>query len=353
MGKKKILIAGYFGMGNLGDELILDITLKNLKNRLAERCKISVLSGDPASTSKNFNVSAVNRKNPFSILKTLISSDVLIVGGGGLFQDKTSTLSLYYYLSLLLFGKILRKKVVVYAVGVDKLKRMNSYITKIILNMADSISVRDAASYDFLTGGKMGKKVILSADAVLTHKPAVASSDRKKKTVFAFVLNGFNSISPDFWARIADNCVVRFNVAIKFIVFDKRKDSIYTEGVKKLMRNPSDIVMWQNTSDALGEFEKIGMVISMRLHGMILASIFGIPVCGISDSAKAELFLKEIEQKNIYRLLNFKEHSEETVMGIISDIWRRSDEFMDRCFENVKRLRKLALSGTEAVFACI
>ena len=92
---RNILLAGYYGFGNLGDEAILEMVLKQLL-QITNREDITVLSGNKKETSKKYNINTIDRYNVFSIIKKLISSDALIFGGGSLLQDVTSKRSIYY-----------------------------------------------------------------------------------------------------------------------------------------------------------------------------------------------------------------------------------------------------------------
>ena len=99
---KTIVISGYYGYNNFGDELILKAILQELEKT---KPRIIVLSGNVRNTTKIHGVETINRYNIFAILKALKKADILISGGGGLLQDKTSKRSLIYYLFIILFAK--------------------------------------------------------------------------------------------------------------------------------------------------------------------------------------------------------------------------------------------------------
>ena len=90
----KMLLAGYYGFGNLGDEAILEMTLKQIL-AITKRENITVLSGNKAATQKKYDVNTIDRYSLWSIVKELRSSHVLIFGGGSLLQDVTSIRSIY------------------------------------------------------------------------------------------------------------------------------------------------------------------------------------------------------------------------------------------------------------------
>ncbi|MEG2198991.1 MAG: polysaccharide pyruvyl transferase family protein, partial [Anaerovorax sp.] len=82
----KILISGYYGFNNIGDESILRAVVDNLKNKL-EDVTITVLSQNPKSTAEKYEVHSVDRKSIWGILKSVKKCDLLVSGGGSLLQD--------------------------------------------------------------------------------------------------------------------------------------------------------------------------------------------------------------------------------------------------------------------------
>jgi len=114
---EKILIGGYFGFGNIGDEAILLSEIYFLKN---ENFKPIILTHKGL---KILNEDTINRYNFIEIYKRRKEFKIFILGGGGLFQDKTSFRSLLYYIFLIKFMKFLKKKVIILNVGVGPILR--------------------------------------------------------------------------------------------------------------------------------------------------------------------------------------------------------------------------------------
>ncbi|MBQ3758775.1 MAG: polysaccharide pyruvyl transferase family protein, partial [Synergistaceae bacterium] len=83
-------LLGYYGFGNLGDELLLEACINILNECGIERNRVVVLSNDPDRTAREFRVDAVNRWSLREIVRTFRKSERLIFGGGGIFQDSSS-----------------------------------------------------------------------------------------------------------------------------------------------------------------------------------------------------------------------------------------------------------------------
>ena len=93
---KKILISGYYGFDNFGDEAILGVLINHLRGN-----DITVLSSNPEKTGRTHNVNSLNSFNPKLIVERLPKFDMLISGGGSLLQNVTSNKSLFYYCGLI------------------------------------------------------------------------------------------------------------------------------------------------------------------------------------------------------------------------------------------------------------
>lgn len=117
-----ILISGYYGFDNIGDESILRTLVSSLREHIPD-CSLTVLSHNPASTREKYGVEAVERMSPMAILRAVKKCDMLISGGGSLLQDVTSSKSLHYYLSIIRCAQFFRKKVFIYSQGIGPIDR--------------------------------------------------------------------------------------------------------------------------------------------------------------------------------------------------------------------------------------
>ena len=96
---KQVVISGYYGFDNTGDEAVLFSIIQALRRTCKQDLpEIVVLSNQPEKTSKRYGVKAIDRWNIKLIYKTLKKSDLLISGGGSLLQDITSNKTIPYYL---------------------------------------------------------------------------------------------------------------------------------------------------------------------------------------------------------------------------------------------------------------
>ena len=328
--KLKILICGYYGFGNLGDELILNHichTLRSTKNTVVE---ISVLSSSPKETARTHKVKAFNRRNLFAIFFAIARSNVFLLGGGGLIQDKTSSASLYYYLILCLFAKIFGKKVVVFAVGANPLKKLNRIICAWILNMTDGVMLRDKFSYDYLK--KIGVR-----ESNLTHgvDPVFAQTVAyvNEKTLNAlFILRQQNNMDrlETVLASFSDYIVKKTLGSITFGYFQKN-DFEFCENITKLVPSKVDHSMpVEFTCENLNMFAKTGFVVTQRYHGAVLAIKAKIPFIILSDDKKLIEIAREFSQ---FSVSPSDLYCYDRLTNAFDELWQN----YDTCIKNLER----------------
>ena len=69
---KRILISGYLGFDNFGDEALLHVLIKDLLDAGILRQNITVISKNPNATKRAHNVNSINRWNVLSIVSALL-----------------------------------------------------------------------------------------------------------------------------------------------------------------------------------------------------------------------------------------------------------------------------------------
>jgi polysaccharide pyruvyl transferase CsaB len=173
----RILISGYYGFGNAGDEAVLAAILASLRRQIPE-AQCEVLSVAPAATTRLHGVPAFHRARLREVLTALRRCDLFISGGGSLLQDVTSLSSLLFYLAQIQWARFLGRRVMIYAQGIGPLLRPAARrLTARTLRGADYITVRDAESAAELRGiGLTGDHppIEVTADPVFSLQPAAA-----------------------------------------------------------------------------------------------------------------------------------------------------------------------------------
>ncbi|MDR2431662.1 MAG: polysaccharide pyruvyl transferase family protein, partial [Candidatus Margulisbacteria bacterium] len=128
---RKILLAGYYGFGNLGDELLARTMAKFL-------------------TERGFQINIIKKRSSF--WRQIRKNDCLLFAGGSVFQDVSGRgFSLLYYAFWGFVAKLLGKKLFLAAQGIGPVACLfDRYILRVLLRCADFISVRDKRSAELL-----------------------------------------------------------------------------------------------------------------------------------------------------------------------------------------------------------
>ena len=155
---RRIVISGYYGFRNSGDEAVLRSILLALEEEGAAqgvRIEPVVLSADPAWTSAMYGVESVRRMHPGDLWKALRGSDGLISGGGSLLQDATSAKTIPYYTGVMKLAQLLGKPTFAYSQGIGPVnRRWMDPLIKGVMKRSAYVSVRDVESAALL--GRIG-----------------------------------------------------------------------------------------------------------------------------------------------------------------------------------------------------
>lgn len=315
----KIVLSGYYGFDNLGDEAVLYSIIKSLKNK-EPNVEIKVLSNNPRKTSKVHEVDAVSRWKLKEVVKTIKDADMLISGGGSLLQDVTSPKSLIYYLGVITIARILNKKVFFYAQGFGPVR--NSWakkLVKLVLDGIDCITLRDEESAkDLKNLGIKRSPIIVTADPVLGLDKATISEELGKHILEKF---GADSVKPMVgfamrkWqdeeifipviADLADG-LIKEHIQPIFIPFHLPEDLEIEKKIISKMKLKDAILIDRPLEiiEALSIIGHMDLMVGMRLHSLIMSAAQEIPVVGISYDPKVERFLKSIKNNSIFTIDN-------------------------------------------------
>lgn len=293
----KVLISGYYGFGNAGDEAILYAIIEMLKMS-DPNIDIMVLSDKPEHTKKNYGVKAVNRWRFFDVFKAVKESDGLLSGGGSLLQDETGLGSIPYYSGIMFLARLLRKPVVVFANGMGPIHRSyNRFIVKHILSKACFISVRDEASRSYLERIGIQRNIELVPDPVIGLRKDQPIAHTPSQTILVAVRswpsreNYRRKI-----ARALDRCV-KEGFKVVFLPMHGKDDQLASESVKQLMIEKASIESYNlSVKNKLNVVAESHVLLGMRLHSLIFAAVHRVPFIGLSYDPKVDAFTKQCRQ---------------------------------------------------------
>ena len=274
----KVLVSGYYGSGNLGDEALLAGMLSGLPG-----AQVTVLSGQPDATRALHNVGAAHR---LTGLGALLTHDALLSGGGGLLQDKTSSRSLRYYLGVISLAKRLGKRVVVYAQSVGPLSPAGERaVTRALKDVP--VAVRDRPSQTLLA--RLDIPAELVADAALALPEPLVRPAEDAPVMFV-PRGGFREVTTAF-AALAQRLEAE-GVPLAGLALQPNEDDGPLNELVRAAPSLKKLIV-KTPGEALETVAGSRYVVSARLHGLIFAARAGRPASGVAYDPKVAAFCSE------------------------------------------------------------
>lgn len=284
---KKIVISGYYGADNFGDECILDVLVKRLKKD--EVKKITVFSKNPEKTAKTYGVESVNSFDLGKVVKTLFESDMLISGGGSLLQDVTGIKSLFYYLFVIFTALFFQKKVMIFAQGVGPISsKIGEFAVKTLLKRCSQVSVRDDKSLFYLRG--LGVKTELVCDPLYD----LELTGSKPENRVGVQLRSFKTLSEKLLITLANRIAIEFpDKIIEIYSFQDSNDLEVCKHFESLLLsvNPNlktNVIYGKSPQEIIKLIANLEYMIAMRFHAVLIALKYGIKTLAINYDYKVE-----------------------------------------------------------------
>lgn len=294
---KKVVISGYYGYGNFGDEAILYTLIQKLKDFDTD---ITVISGNPRFTSLNYYVKAVKNFSFSKVAGVIKQADVLISGGGSLLQDVTSLKSLLYYLWVIWLGIKYKKEVIIFAQGIGPVNNpIAAFLTRQLLKRCAYVSVRDEKSLLLLNDWNVDAKLVCDpiysfplSTSANTHSIGIqlrdfkTMNDKLLKSIAAQVVKDFSDL------KIV---VISFQDAVDLEICNK-----FAQYVRAINHNADiEVVSGLTGKSLVAKISTLDYLIAMRFHALLLAVKFGIKSAAVNYDVKVEKLADEFNLPKI------------------------------------------------------
>ena len=323
-----ILISGYHGFANSGDDALLRSVIDALKAEKPD-VTITVLSGNPSETAKQFGVPAIHRYRYFAIACAMRRAKLLIFGGGSLLQDVTSNKSLYYYLAILSMAHRRKMKTMLFANGIGPLTRLGNRrrATK-VLNRVSAITLRDDTSDQELRSMNVqNENIKITADPVFglnlenfSPDPSVASRAGVPEGVPYMVVavrpwKYAQSCFADIMAAACDEVVQKYGIIPVFLPMQASVDIPVAESICAKLKEKSALLKAPlDLDETLSLIHGASVTIGMRLHTLIYATVLEVPSMALVYDPKVSAFMNSINQPLSVRVEDMTE--EDTVQKL-------------------------------------
>jgi polysaccharide pyruvyl transferase WcaK-like protein len=326
----RVIVHGYFGFGNVGDEAILSVLIEEFKN-IFNKTELIVLSSNPQRTMKFHSVKAIReRLTSLGFWKHFLGSHILVFAGGGRYGYAT-----WRRIALLaLLAELLGKVVIFRGVGVYPyewrgrpiiserpvaFKRLTGLLIRLALSKVSYISVRDKYSYMVLRFTGVKRSIAIEED--LAFRLKLPDPSECKELAIKYDIHEGRVLGVNLRTLDAETSEKVVNYVVKLVRdfmekgFDKvvfipfgfgsfrgrffDNDLIVAFKLKRRIPNLIIINEELNPKEILCLFNYLDYVVAMRHHAVIFTLLAKKPILALVYDTKTLELLRMLSRDDI------------------------------------------------------
>jgi polysaccharide pyruvyl transferase WcaK-like protein len=324
----KVILKGYYGKGNLGDDVLM-INTYHLVRKLLPKCEIVICSdGHQSSYIKNLlgEIEIVKSNTPLEV-------DWVFHGGGGVYFDfkkggfKFTILNfLIRLISYQAYRAVYRrvqgwrnnlgvihKRRIGWGIGIGTYTSSSQKFYSDILSLSDFdyLIVRDAASVVNLKKFNFQYPIKVATDIAFLEDFWNPKFIRSKKNgagkSIGFILRDW-PLDGHYHLKVLYDVAIKLkSLGYQLTIFslDRFEDKYYTEFFSKFR-----FISWDPFKKELNDFitnlAEVDLVVSSRAHGCILSACLGIPSVCIGIEPKLQSVAEMLKTSAVYVPQPFK-----------------------------------------------
>lgn len=381
---RKVLLSGFYGAGNLGDELILR-SISGALERTDPAIEVVVAAENPYKVELEHGLQAFRRKDVYEAAHQLHTTDAVVVGGGGLWHDLTfqragglaslvtgSTMSIAGFGNLPLMGRVLGIPYHVIGLGAGPLEDPDARATvRYLASQTASLLLRDEESRRVVEGTGVPSERILTAPDVVYAVDLPSHVDRNAlpAEIAELKRQGYRIIGVNLrrWSHF-DMSAVRATIE-RTISAVAAAEKIAVVGISMQAGTAHDRQILAALGEALApnvpfvllpdppSFEALvacvdllDVLVTMRLHAALVAHRRHVPTVGLAYDPKVSRHFEELGRaENAVSLDVSWADLHECVTRALAE--RRIDEreFLDRIHDLETRSRSALEEAAQRV----
>lgn len=374
----RVLIAGYHGYHNAGDEAILECMLRELREQLS-RSTFTVISGDPEHTRQVHGVQAAPAHDVLAIVDAVRGADLVLLGGGGVLHDRwgldpasllTSRHSqIPFFAGPIVLAAAMGKPVALYAVGVGPLESLEAQVmVSELVRLADAVTVRDEHSERILHSlGSPTSPIHVTADPAWALDPADPRRVEKiwreeglpAGPVLALALRHWTlGVVQDAWEAEVVAGVSLFaeehDLAMLLLPFqtiqgEAEDDRVVARRVvERLGKGRAHCLSGEYSSgDLAGLIGRCELLVGMRLHSLIFAAITGTPAVALAYDSKVTELYRRLSLERF--LLHLPELNRTRLLELMERAWQERERLAVTTRDVLPSMRRLAAANAPIV----
>jgi polysaccharide pyruvyl transferase WcaK-like protein len=335
--KKKIFLNGCYGACNLGDDIMMNITINDIVNIIPDNEFEIYVKNKGNKQCLILNNPCI--RNLFSInkiteLKLIANSDFYIWGGGTfLYEGKDNRIKSLLSIFLHIFiAKVFKTKIILYGIGFGPFQTfLGKIIGNISIKLSDFITVRDIESFSQIK--QMNFNSYLTNDLVYRLNTAnvnLLELNRLKKhiiinTVYHQSIEELETFSNIIIDKLKELEIKYQNVHFHLVsawesesATDLRTNKIVLDNLNKHFNFEYTVYKNKSTNELLEIINSIDIVFAQRLHILLISILLNKKIYTYQYHSKIKKFLDDIHYKDgIYDLNAIIRKIEESELNFI------------------------------------
>ena len=369
----RILILGGDADGNLGDRAILQSMCGELREIYPD-VSITVASSDRRRCERDLGVYVVPRglRGLPRLCAIAMRSDIVLCGGGGLFQDDDSLVKMPYWGLRVALMRLLCPRVIGYSLGVGPLRASSSRLfARLAFACMDRVSVRDPEAQR-IAQALTRKTVHLVPDPALLLRPASKQAARgwlrengipldgppllgvaarrwlpsKPRIIPYRIASQWRRLSghlsseserlTSLLAHVLDRMVAEHNAYVIFLptynLPHEGDDRICEEILRKMTIPTGQVLHLNDPALYMAVTAELRTLLGGRMHPTIFAASVGIPVVGLAYNQKFYGFFELLGLRESVLDVNAFVHGEqvEDLVRLLDAAFRNKVNLLDR-----------------------
>jgi polysaccharide pyruvyl transferase CsaB len=328
-----VLVSGYYGFGNLGDEALLDVIVARLRAAYPGGA-IEVLSADPEGTTGRLHIEATPRMDLGAVRRAIDRADVVLSGGGGLLQNVTSLRSLLYYAGIVRTATRARKRTMIFAQSVGPLDIFGRAVVRACCGGVTAATVRDERSRRLLAELLPKVRVERTADPVFLFEPGGAPLDLAAEglggpgplVVVSVRRWQHNEATIALIAAAVDRLADEHGAQVAFLPLGGPPDADTSTSVIRRAKSAPLLLPAMPLAQAAQVIGHASLVIGMRLHALIIAARLAVPFCAVPYDPKVTALLEDLRYPLPALFSPGDKARSGDVIARVDAAWRRRDE---------------------------
>lgn len=313
-----VLIDGFYGYRNAGDEAILASIIQQIRS-FDPDARIIVSSSDPSYTTALHDVDgsiyrylSQNGPPPGEWVSTIRRVNQLWIGGGGLFGER----KMLKYALPVAIARTVGTRVATVAVGSGPFDGTTNSLAPSMLNHADAITVRDTQTATTLRGVGVRGPIDVLADPVFGYRtdtettslPTELESGLDERTIAVSVREPSDrNVDVDALADALETVRESVDANVLFIPFHANRggvpsDTAVARRVADRMDGPAPSIWDGELSfrQLLAVIDRSRVLVGMRLHSIIFAARTRTPFVGVPYAPKCVSHLERLAATTDY-----------------------------------------------------